>query len=144
VLLLSREIRSRAGLEYRSEEMLEASTNANVSTNHRKQRQDAKRRKHDPWALMGFAMPMSPVARFVVHRVSVSRLMFHVMRSRAAPVFASESEKHQSEHVEGSDESGDDADQPIHPIPTMSARIGLPKNLILGEEACKTWDSSNG
>src|SRR5258708_12542357 len=58
---------------------------------------------------------------------------------RGASILAAERHVHQTEHIEGSDERSNHADQPIHPTRV----IGLPKYLVLGPEPGQRRNSRN-
>src|ERR1700687_6501017 len=58
---------------------------------------------------------------------------------RRAPILTAKCHVHHPKHIEGRDERGNDADQPIHP----ACIKGLPKNLVLGPEASERRDPCN-
>src|SRR6266436_1577526 len=81
---------------------------------------------------MRLPVPMSMVI------VTMSTMPVHFLHRRA-PILAAECHVHQTEHIEGGDERGNHADQPIHP----ACVIGLPKYLVLGPEASQRRNSRN-
>src|ERR1700757_4148388 len=99
--------------------MLEAVADSYQTTDDGKKREDHQRNQHDHRTLVRRAVPIVPVAG-----VGVSMII-----NLDSVVVTEKRHKEQTEHVERSDESGDDADQPEDPA-TVRAGIGLPQNFV--------------
>src|ERR1035438_5076960 len=79
------------------------------------------------------AVPMTVII------VTMSAMAVRLLRSGTA-ILASEGHVHQPEHIEGGDERGNNAKQPIHPVRFE----GSPENFVLGPETSKRWNARDG
>src|SRR5271156_5354083 len=107
--------------------MLEAVSDAEESSKDRKNSEDHERTEHYPRTLVR----PSVAVRVVTMRIISMRIMtVRFLHCRAA-IIATEGHVHQAEHIKGSDESSDHADQPVDP----ACAKGLPENFVFGPEA---------
>ena len=101
--------------------MFKAISEADETSDHRQHSKDHERSEHHPGTLvrlsvaMGIAMAVTTLAVRVGHRATVVAGKRHV---------------HQPEHIEGGNESGHDANQPIH----RAGAKRFPKNFVLRPE----------
>src|ERR1700676_3831646 len=115
--------------------MLEAIANADQASDDRKKRENHQRDQHHHRTLVWFAVPVVIV---IVNGTSLP------MRVHLSAVIVTEKcHEQQPKHVERSDESGDDADQPEHPTPVV-AGVGLPENFVFTPKAGKWGNSCDG
>src|SRR5271169_3471000 len=72
--------------------------------------------------------------------VTLGRVRASMLVDLDAAVVPPKRHEQQTEHVKRSDESGNQADQPINPVRLIS----LPENLIFAPEACERPDPCDG
>src|SRR6476659_1967774 len=71
---------------------------------------------------------------------SMTRMFFMAVRGPGCTAILScECQEHQAEHVEGSQESGEDANEPIRPV----SLVRPPRAFVFAEEARQPWDPSD-
>src|SRR5215469_1155699 len=123
---MARAFRSRLSCRTkdRCKEMLKSVPDANESAHDGEQCKDHQRYQHDGRALMRFAMSM----------ISLPVCAMAVRIHLRSAVVAEKRHKQQPEHIERSDEGGNDSDQPVNPASVLTGK-GFPENFVLAPEA---------
>src|ERR1700686_2070264 len=104
------------------------------SSKSRQHGKDHQRTQHHPWALMRLSVPVAMTVIIVTMRIVTMSIWRH-----GPAILAAKCHVHQTEHIKGCNESGNDANQPIHP----ACVEGLPENLVLGPEASERRNARN-
>src|SRR5713226_1205524 len=99
----------------RGQEIFEVVMNANPTANERENGKDNERTQHHPRTFMRFAVAMLMSAWCGRPRPRGVAVM-----SARPTIVAKERHEPQPKHVERSNESSDDPDQPIHPAPVRA------------------------
>src|ERR1700685_2243204 len=112
--------------------MLKAVADTHQSAHDGKKCHDHEGNQHHHWSFVRLSVAVSILP--------VGGMDSSMLVNLRAPIVSPKRHEQQTEHIERSEEGGDDADQPINP----TGLISLPEDFILAPESRERRDSGNG
>src|SRR6202140_2121544 len=85
---------------------------------------------------------MAFMTMFIVHCMSISRLVRDVVCGRASAIITKECQEPEAEHIKGSNECSGHADRPVHPT-SIWTRVCLPQNLVFRKKSGQRRKAGN-